>query len=353
MAMIGHRLEGGQMKISIKSLMFASALAITAIPAVAQDKLRATWTDPNTPQTAPVSAYMNVLQSSAFRFSGGELDIELFPNGQLGDQRAMVQQVARGSLNFANIASGVLASLYFPELGIIDMPFLFKSRAHFRATMSYDNPFIKNLLDEVAAETGIRILSLHPYGFRNMTTKETAVHSPADMAGLRMRTMEIVPHQRMMESLGATAVPIPYLELYTSLQTGVVDGQENPPSNIILQRFYQVQGHMAETQHVMTVGAVLTNEKWYQSLTDAQRLALSHADAEASYAHDGIGSIQDLLGVQEIRDQGVEVYTPTPAEMAQFREATVGPSREWAEGEYGKEFVDGFFAHMESFNADF
>jgi TRAP-type transport system periplasmic protein len=339
------------MKGLLRSLLWATAIvAMIAIPASAQSTLRATWTDPDDPTTAPVSAYMHTLRAAAGRFSGGELVIELFPNGQLGDQRAMVQQVGRGSIHFANIASGVLASLSYPKLGIVDMPFLFKSRAHFRATMSYDNPVIKELLDDVAAETGVRVLSLHPYGFRNMTSNSKAIQAPADMAGLRMRTMEIVPHQKMMESLGATPVPIPYLELYTSLQTGVVDGQENPPSNIILQRFYQVQGHMTETQHVMTVGAVITNEAWFQSLSEEQRKALLHADAEASLAHDGIGSVQDMLGVKTISDNGVEVYTPTPAQMEEFRSATIAPLREWASAEYGDEFVKAFFDHMESFD---
>jgi TRAP-type C4-dicarboxylate transport system substrate-binding protein len=157
----------------------------------------------------------------------------------------------------------------------------------------------------------------------------------------------------MMAALGATAVPIPYLELYTSLQTGVVDGQENPPSNIILQRFYQVQGHMTETQHLMTTGAVLTNEKWFRSLSDAQRRALRHAEAEAMLAHDGIGAVNDYLGVNKIRDEKVKVYTPTPAEIDAFRKATMGPTREWAEKEFGKPFVDQFLAHMAKFDGKF
>ena len=341
------------MTTKFKSLLMASALMLAAVPAMAQEKLKATWTDPDDPTTAPVTAYMHVFQSQVARLAGDSFAVELYPNGQLGDQRAMVQQISRGSLHFANIASGVLASLGYPRLGIVDLPFLFKSRAHFNATMNRDNPFIKELMDDVASETGIRVISLHPYGFRDMTTKDTPVHSPADMKGLRMRTMEVVPHQQMMEALGATPVPIPYLELYTSLQTGVVDGQENPPTNILLQRFYQVQGNMTLTQHVMTVGAVITNEDWWQSLDDEQRKAILAADAEGSLAHDGIGGVQDLLGVQKIRDEGVEVYTPTPAEMEEFHAATIEPTKAWAVDQFGEEFVTGFFDHMASFDDRF
>ncbi|MDF0595671.1 TRAP transporter substrate-binding protein [Psychromarinibacter halotolerans] len=340
------------MKLGLKTAFLASTLLVAA-PLAAQEQLKATWTDPDDPTTAPVTAYMHVLESQVERNTGDAYDIELYPNGQLGDQRAMVQQVSRGSLHFANIASGVLASLGYPQLGIVDMPFLFKSRAHFNASMNRDNPFIAKLMDDVAAETGIRIISLHPYGFRNMTTKDTAVETPEDMAGLRMRTMEVVPHQKMMEALGATPVPIPYLELYTSLQTGVVDGQENPPSNIILQRFYQVQGHMTETQHVMTVGAVITNEEWWQGLSEEDRTAILAADAEASLAHDGIGAVNDLLGVQTIRDEGVEVHSLGPDQLEAFRAATIEPTKAWAVEQFGEEFVNGFFEHMADYDARF
>ena len=258
----------------------------------------------------------------------------------------MVQQVSRGSLHFANVASGVLASLYYPELGIVDLPYLYRSRAHFRAAMDPADPYISKLLDDIAEETGVRVLSLHPYGFRSLTTKGRAVHTPDDMKGLRIRTMEVVPHQQMMQAMGATPVPIPYLELYTSLQTGVVDGQENTPSNVLMQKFFQVQDHMTMTQQVMTVGAVITNEEWWQSLSDEQRREFREADAEASLAHDGIGAIKDLVGLQQIRDEGIDVYVPTPEEMQAFRDATVEPGIGKARDEYGSDFVDGFMTHM-------
>lgn len=341
------------MQFSLKALLLTGGILIGAGPGLAQQVLKATWTDPDDPAVAPVTAYMHTLENQVERFAGDEFQIELFPNGQLGDQRAMVQQISRGSLHFANIASGVLASLGYSKLSILDLPYLYKSRAHFEAVMDRDNPFIAQLLDEVAAETGVRVISLLPYGFRNLTTKETAVHTPGDMAGLRIRTMEVIPHQKMMEAMGATPVPIPYLELYTSLQTGVVDGQENPPSNILLQRFYQVQGHMTETQQVMTIGATLTNEDWWQSLSDEQRKVFLAADREAHLAHDGIGIIQDMIGVQKIRDEGVEVYTPNPQEMEAFREASMGPTKAWAIEEFGEEFVNAFFDHMAQFEDRF
>lgn len=335
----------------IRNLLCSAAICLAATTAIAvsaagAETLKATWTDPDNPEIAPVSAYMHVFQDSLQRFSGGEYQVQLYPNGQLGDQRSMVEQIRHGSLHFANIASGVLASLYYPKLGILDMPFLFKSRAEFNAAMDPNDPMIKELLDDVAKQSGVRIVALLPYGFRDFTNKQRVVKSPDDMKGLRIRTMEIVPNQKMVEALGATPVPIPYLELYTSLQTGVVDGQENPPSNILMQKFYQVQKHMTLDHHTMTVGAVITNEKWWQSLSDDQRKEILSANAEAHLAHDGIGAVRDLLGVQEIRDKGVDVYVPTPEDIKKFRDATVPPVEAWMKEQYGDTFVNDFLAHM-------
>jgi len=325
------------------AIMFSAGLANAQ-----QTALKITWTDPDDPTTVATAAEMRVLKSSLERFSGGKIVGELYPNGQLGDQKSMIQQVRRGTIGIANIASGVLASLYSPKLGIVDLPFLFKSRAHLRRALAIDDPLIKTLLDEVAKDSGIRILSLTPYGFRYLTTSDKQVHEPRDMAGMKIRTMEVVPHQEMIKALGASPVPIPYLELYTSLQTGVVTGEENTPSNIIQQKFYQVQKYLTETQHVMTVGAVIANEEWYQKLTPELRQAVIDAVREADLAHDGVGAIQDELALEKLKTLGMTVYTPNPAQMAEFRSSVEKPVRAWATGQWGKDFVDNFYLKLET-----
>jgi len=324
------------------AIMFSAGLANAQ-----QTALKITWTDPDDPTTVATAAEMHVLKSSLERFSGGKIVGELYPNGQLGDQKSMIQQVRRGTIGIANIASGVLASLYSPKLGIVDLPFLFKSRAHLRRALAIDDPLIKTLLDEVAKDSGIRILSLTPYGFRYLTTSDKQVHEPRDMAGMKIRTMEVVPHQEMIKALGASPVPIPYLELYTSLQTGVVTGEENTPSNIIQQKFYQVQKYLTETRHVMTVGAVIANEEWYQKLTPELRQAVIDAVREADLAHDGVGAIQDELALEKLKTLGMTVYTPNPAQM-EFRSSVEKPVRAWATGQWGKDFVDNFYLKLET-----
>ena len=241
----------------------------------------------------------------------------------------------------------MLASLYYPKLGIVDLPFLFRSRAHVREVLDNEKLFTRTLLEDVANTTGVRVLSLAPYGFRHFTNNKRPIKSPADMAGLKIRTMEIVPHQRMVQALGASAVPIPWLELYTSLQTGVVDGEENTPQNVMIAKFYQVQKHLTLSGHLMTIGAFIVNEPWYQALPVDIRAALIEAEREARLAYDGVGAVQDLLALKKLEKLGMEIYVPTADEMEAFREGSIPALRAWAEEQYGKDFVDEFFAELE------
>lgn len=98
----------------------------------------------------------------------------------------------------------------------------------------------------------------------------------------------------------------------------------------------------------MTIAGIFVNEKWYQSLPDDLKAAVVAANREASLAYAGIGAIQDVLALKALQENGMQVYAPTPEQMAKFREATSGVVRGWAEKEYGKEFVDGFFARVEA-----
>lgn len=321
--------------------LFAGAVA-------AQDyTLKYSFADVDSPATNAAAAHAYVFKSTLERLTGGRMEVEIYPNGQLGDAKSMAQQIRRGTIDVASFSSGVFASAYYPQLGIFDLPFLFTTRAEMVKVLDPKTPYISGMLDEIAEATGVRILGFEPYGFRNFTTASTAIRSPADMAGLKMRTQEIVPHQKMMVALGASPTPIPFMELYSALQTGVVDGEENPLATIQQQKFSQVQKNLTLSGHLMTVAGIFVNEEWFAELPEDLRAAVVAAHEEASLAYAGIGAVQDVLALDQLREEGMEIYAPSGEELAAFRDATVAPVREWAEGEYGKDFVDGFFAHLD------
>ncbi|KXF74709.1 hypothetical protein ATN84_22710 [Paramesorhizobium deserti] len=334
---------------SILLAFVASAAMLIAGTASAQEyTIKYCFADVDQPGENAAAAHAYVFKDALERLSGGRMKVDLFPNGQLGDAKSMAQQIRRGTIGVASFSSGVFASLYYPKLGVLDLPFLYSTRAQMVDTLSTDNDYMRKLVDDIAAETGVRILGFEPYGFRNFTTASREIREPADLAGLKMRTQEIVPHQEMMRALGATPTPIPFMELYSSLQTGVVDGEENPLATILQQKFYQVQKHLTLSGHLMTIAGIFVNEKWYQSLPDDLKTAVVAANKEASLAYAGIGAVQDVLALKALQENGMQAYAPTAEQMAKFRDATTGTVRGWAEKEYGKEFVGGFFSHVET-----
>lgn len=332
----------------ILSILILISGFIGVVSAQVEYVMKYSHVDVADPFSGATAAYASTLKAEVERLSGGRIKVEIYPNGQLGDQRSSVEQVRKGTIEAANISSGVLASLYFEKLGILDMPFTFSSREIAVRLFDINNPFTRKLVEECVEKTGIRILNLLPFGFRHLTNDIRTIKSPDDMKGLKIRTMEIVPHMKLIESLGATPTPIPFLELYTSLQTKVVDGQENVFANIINQKYYQVQKYVTLTGHLLGVGATLINEKWFQSLPDDLKLALIEGERVAQTTYNGYGALLGSTGLEEIKSLGMEVYAPTPEEMAMFKEKAVPYVKKWMEEKLGEDFVAEYLAAVKA-----
>ena len=332
-------------RAAVTVVLFCVIVCFAFLPAALSGEkitLKFSWSDPLDPMKQSVSAYAVTFKSELERLSGGRIEVELYPANQLGDQKSCIEQVSKGTQDITHTGSGVMASLYYDKLGIVDMPFLFDSREHAARALDLRNPIIAEMNSELIGETGVRILALVPFAPRHITNNKRPIRSPADMRGLKIRTMEIIPHMKLMESLGASPTPIPYIELYTSLQTNVVDGQENPLQNIEIQRFYQVQKSLTITGHVMGVGGTYMNQKRYETLPDDLKVALIEAHRVAEQSINGMGNMLDLVGIENLAKQGMQIHTPTQEEAEEFRKIAVPYVREYMEEELGKEFVGRF-----------
>jgi len=332
----------------ILSILIIGSVFVGVVPAEEQYVMRFSTADVADPFTSYMPAYCVTLKAEVERLSGGRIKVELYPNAQLGDNRSSCEQVRKGTIECTAMAPGVLASLYLEKLGVMEMPFAFSSTEVARRLFDINNPFTRKLVEEVREKTGIRILSLVPCGFRHLTNSIRPVHSPNDMKGLKIRTMEVVPHMKLMESLGAAPTPIPFYEVYTSLQTKVVDGQENPLCHILAQKFYQVQKYCTLTCHEMGVTAILVNEKWFQSLPDDLKLAVMIGDRVAQTTMSGFSSLLDSTNLEKLKSLGMEIYAPTPEEMAMFKEKAVPYVKKWMEEELGTDFVAEYLAAIEA-----
>jgi C4-dicarboxylate-binding protein DctP len=174
------------------------------------------------------------------------------------------------------------------------------------------------------------------------------IRTPDDMKGLKMRVMPSPVFQTLVTALGASPSAIPWAELPTALQQGVVDGQENGVTNIIAASLYQYQKYITLDGHVWSIHGYTINEKFYQSLTPTERKAVEDATKIATGIHRKMTSDQDKNAKEILTKLGMDVTDITPAQLAQFRQLAQPPVKAWAEKEIGKEYVDNLFKAIEA-----
>ena len=196
------------------------------------------------------------------------------------------------------------------------LPFLIRDRAH--AYKVLDGPVGKDLEAKLEAQ-GFHTLGWWELGFRNMTTKNKVVRTPEDLKGLKMRVQEAKVWLGFMRALGAIPTPIPFGELYSALQQGVVDGQENPIVTITSMKFYEVQKQVGLTEHTYTSLPVLASKKWWDTLTPAQRKIIEDSVRASVVEQRQAVAAQVDEGVKFLKGQGVTI---TEVDKAKFQEAT-------------------------------
>ena len=160
----------------------------------------------------------------------------------------------------------------------------------------------------------MRILTYAQVGFRNFTNSSRPIKSPADVKGLKIRVMESPVYMTLIRSMGGAPTPVPWPETYTALQQKVVDGQENPISSIKFAKLYEVQKYMTMDGHTFGVSFMLINEKFFQSLPKEYQAIVKNAALTSAVSENGIDNLDSAIGLQFLKDKGMEVYTPTAAE---------------------------------------
>jgi TRAP-type transport system periplasmic protein len=250
--------------------------------------------------------------------SGGAMKIEVFPDAQLGGERDLAEGTRLGTVDMAVLAAGSVLPLWVPEFQVIEMPFLFRNRAH--AYEVLDGP-VGAELNSLAEKKGMKILGYWEVGFRNMTDNKRPIVTPKDMEGLKIRVQQSKVYIEMMKSLGAIGTPIAFTELYSALQQGVVDGQENPIATIRSMNYFEVQKYLSLTFHTYTPGAVMINPKLWGSLTEEQKAILQKSMKEARAYQRKTVADKEADDLAFLKSKGMTV-TEKPDRGA-FRKATL------------------------------
>jgi tripartite ATP-independent transporter DctP family solute receptor len=265
--------------------------------------------------------------------TAGRYKVQAFYSGALGGERESIEAVQLGTQELTFTSTGPVPN-FVPEARILDIPFLFRDKAHARAVL--DGPIGQDMLKAFEPK-GFKALAWGENGVRHMTNSKRAVNAPEDLKGLKMRTMENPVHVAAYKGFGIITTPMAFPEVFTALQQGTVDGQENPLSVIMAAKFDQVQKHLSLTGHVYSPAIFLMSKGAFDKLAAADKQAFQEAAREAVKANRARVDEDDAKGVAELRGKGMQVIDNL--DKARFQ-AALAPVYAEFDKQFGKANID-------------
>jgi len=301
--------------VNIASMLTAGMLLSFSV--LSAERLRVAG---NFPMDHSVSRAMEVFKDEVETSSNGEIQIDLFPAMQLGGATENVDQVRSGSI-FAVFTSIAYFTRSVPDYEAVSLPFMFDSRAQAFAVM--DGP-VGEHLDGQMAELGFVNLGYGELGFRHVTNNLGPITSVDDFEGMRIRLQPNEVHLQTFRALGANPVAMDVSELYSALQQGVLDAQENPFNIIASRRFNEVQGHLSDSGHFYDFINAVANQRSYDALSDEHRKIIDDAMQATMVWQRDVAAQEEESWRQQLVDGGM-TFTPISLELrAELREATRG-----------------------------
>jgi tripartite ATP-independent transporter DctP family solute receptor len=232
----------------------------------------------------------------------GAVRVEVHHNTQLGDAVANVQSVRNGTIGFTTVSASNVNQVV-PAMDMYALPFLFKSEAHFWWFLA--QPQAEELA-KLLEDKGMKVLGYIDSGSRNFFTQKP-VRTPDDLKGQKIRVMASPVMVKTMQAMGATGVPVAWAELYTALQTGVVDGAENNHPSVVAKKFYEVTKYYTLDEHMRIPDLLLVSMKLYNQLNDEQKKALIEAGARTQAYMRGAWKVSELKDLQQLKGSFTEI----------------------------------------------
>jgi tripartite ATP-independent transporter DctP family solute receptor len=276
---------------------------------------------------------IDVLAQEVEKGTNGRIIIKNFFSGSLGGERESIESVQLGTQELTGTSTGPIPN-FVPAVKILDIPFLFRDKAHARAVL--DGPIGQALLKEFDSK-GFKALAWSENGVRHMTNNKRPINLPDDLKGLKMRTMENPVHVAAYKGFGIITTPMAFPEVFTALQQGVVDGQENPLSVIMAAKFEQVQKFMTLTAHVYSPALLLMNKAAFDKLSPADQKVFLDAAKLAAAATRARVDKDDASGVADLRAKGMNIIETFDKSAFVARLAPVFTQ---FEKEFGKDKID-------------
>jgi len=318
--------------------LFAGAVSLGALlgsPALAEIQERtikfAAANSKGHPQVTGMERFAELVSQK----SGGKIEVKLFPGGTLGGDVQTLASVQGGTVEMSVMNAGILSGTV-PQFGVVDLPFLFSTPQEADAVM--DGPVGTQLAERLPAQRLVG-LGFWELGFRHLTNERRPVNTVEDVQGLKIRVVQSAVPVSTFNTLGANAVPLPYPELYSALETGTVDGQENPLANIVNAKFTEVQKYLTLTGHQYNPQIVIVSKTFWDRLDADEQALLQEAATEARDYQRQVSRDANDGFLQEIRESGMEVVELSPEQLQGFRTAVEPVVAEFRD-QIGAETVD-------------
>ncbi|RGP35151.1 TRAP transporter substrate-binding protein [Pseudotabrizicola alkalilacus] len=266
--------------------------------------------------------------------SGGEVTLQVFPNGLIGNDPTMINSVRAGSLDIMVTGNPFFTSLA-KELNVLDLPYLFQDRDHVSRVLDGE---IGDRLRTGFEGTGLFALSVWETGWRHVTNSRRPVTTPEDIRGLKIRTTPNPAHIEAFRLLGAVPTPMAFTELFTALEMGAVDGQENPTTLILNSRFYEAQKYLSLTQHAFTAAPLVTNAAKLEDMGDDLRALLIETAQEGAKRQRAINVEREATSLASLKDAGMQVVEEPDREA--FGSFVSDQVQTTFAAEFGSELID-------------
>lgn len=323
--------ESGESSVDVSNAEYTIKLAMTQGDVSRDESGEVTWAER--------------FEEEVEKNSNGRIDVVIYPSGQLGSADESVTGLLNNSLEMTCVNINSLNNVYSNSM-VLSTPAIVKDEEQCNTVLSGDwgNTFFENM----AEESGIHVLSAFCNGMRDFTTSNKELTTVDTAKGVTFRVMQSEVCEKMVEALGANPVPMAGSEMYTAMQNGTVDGQENPPVNILNDKTYEVQKYMVLDKHIASVVTFDISESFWKSLPeDLQKAVQDAADTVTPEAEKVIERL-NTEGIETLKDYGMSIYNPTEEELQAWHDKMKDPCVEFVRGEIGDEIVDNLLAAIEA-----
>ncbi|PAU74502.1 TRAP transporter substrate-binding protein [Halomonas salipaludis] len=254
-------------------------------------------------------------------YSDGEVQVQILPSGQMGGQREIIESVELGTLEMGYGESGLYAN-YVSEFGLLTLPFLYRDTEHWEQVVTGE--IGEQLIEQLVDTSGVRPLNWILAGYRDTYLVDDVIESPDDFKNLKIRVPESPVFVGTFSALGAQPTPVPMPDVYTAMQTGLVDAMEGTPEVGYTFRIYEVAESLSKTRHILFDGSFAINEDFYNNLSDSNRDAVTRAALESAEMQRSEWAEREQSWLDKLTEEGIAIneVDPEPFQdaLASFRE---------------------------------